>query len=442
MAHLHLTRELLDALFDGERSPEDLVPLVLAHLFDLCPYCESEFKAWEEQATRDPAGSYDDIFARLRSGAGTVEAKVTAEREEAARTLEEILSLPRHERLEAIKASPRRFQGPALAELLIDESRQQMPGRPQDALALAQLAKAVLLHAPLSGFVQELYARAMVHVANSLRVFGKLAEAGEMFDDARFLLRGEGGSDVRLAAEFDNLEGLLRKAQRRFAEAEALFKRAALGYEMERSPVEAARISINLSLLYRDTGELGSGEEAALRALSLLDSEAEPRLCLFARHNLALCLCESDRYLEAREVATENAPHFADHADPLSRLRFTWLEGLIARGLGETAGAESALLAVQKGFARAGLAYDAALVSLDLAVLYLSQGRTAEVKNLARAMVGVFEEKEIHREALTAVVLFRDAAELERVSRQLVRELARYLSQVQADPGLPFRLPA
>ena len=57
-------------------------------------------------------------------------------------------------------------------------------------------------------------------------------------------------------------------------------------------------------------------------------------------------------------------------------------------------------------------------------------------------MVGVFEEKEIHREALTAMVLFRDAAELDRVSLQLVAELARFLSQAQADPALPFRPPA
>ena len=219
MAHLHLTRELLTALFKGERNPQDLVPIVLAHLFDLCPFCESEFKAWEEDASREPAVSYDDLFARLRSTAGAVEAKVAAEREEATRTLEAILALPRHERLEAVKSSVLRFQGQVLAELLIDESRRQMPGRPQDALALAQLAKAVLLHAPMTGFVQELYARAMAHVANALRVLGNLTEAGEMFDDARFLLRGEGGADKRLAAEIDKLEGLLRKAQRRFAEA-------------------------------------------------------------------------------------------------------------------------------------------------------------------------------------------------------------------------------
>ena len=109
MAHLHLTRELLDALFDGQRKPEELVPLVLAHLFDLCPFCEEEFRAWEERATRERARSYDEIFSQLRSTAGTAEAKVAAEREEAARTLQTILALPRHERLEAVKGSVRRF---------------------------------------------------------------------------------------------------------------------------------------------------------------------------------------------------------------------------------------------------------------------------------------------------------------------------------------------
>jgi hypothetical protein len=48
---------------------------------------------------------------------------------------------------------------------------------------------------------------------------------------------------------------------------------------------------------------------------------------------------------------------------------------------------------------------------LELAVLWLETGRTTEVKELAMAMAWIFKSKGIHREALAALQLFREAAE-------------------------------
>ena len=187
----------------------------------------------------------------------------------------------------------------------------------------------------------------MAHVANAFRAFGHLIEAGEIFDDARFLLRGEGGVDCSLAAELDELEGSLRRAQRRFREAETLLKRAVISYKLEQQDVDAARALITLCSVRRVSGNPVGAAQAATEALELLGPSGQPRLSLFARHNLALCLCESGQYDDAQELATENAPLFARFGDPLSRLRFAWLEGLIARGRGEVLEAESALLAVR-----------------------------------------------------------------------------------------------
>jgi hypothetical protein len=82
--------------------------------------------------------------------------------------------------------------------------------------------------------------------------------------------------------------------------------------------------------------------------------------------------------------------------------------GTNPRLLGRTDEAERALLSVRAGFLDRKLGYDAALVSLDLAMLYLRQSRTAELKELAEQMHPVFEAEDIHREALAALLTTRN----------------------------------
>ena len=53
-------------------------------------------------------------------------------------------------------------------------------------------------------------------------------------------------------------------------------------------------------------------------------------------------------------------------------------------------------------------------------------------------MLKIFETAGVHREALAAVVLFRDAATSGEVTVGLVRRLQDYLKQAQQDPELRF----
>jgi hypothetical protein len=67
------------------------------------------------------------------------------------------------------------------------------------------------------------------------------------------------------------------------------------------------------------------------------------------------------------------------------------------------------------------------MASLDLALLYLKEGRTADVLPLAEEMAALFEARDVHREALAAVLLFQEAAERDEVTTGMVRELAARL---------------
>ena len=77
-------------------------------------------------------------------------------------------------------------------------------------------------------------------------------------------------------------------------------------------------------------------------------------------------------------------------------------------------------------------------MSLELAALYLEQGRTAEVKTLAGQMERIFLDQGVHEEARKALELFRQAVELETVTLALVRSLVAYLYRAQHDPELRF----
>ncbi len=81
----------------------------------------------------------------------------------------------------------------------------------------------------------------------------------------------------------------------------------------------------------------------------------------------------------------------------------------------------------RQGFLDQGIGYDVAMVSLDLAVLYIRDGRTAEVLRIAEETVALFEAQDVHREALAALRLFLEAARREEVTAEFVLEIGARL---------------
>jgi hypothetical protein len=106
-------------------------------------------------------------------------------------------------------------------------------------------------------------------------------------------------------------------------------------------------------------------------------------------------------------------------------------EGRVEAGQGRRAQAAEAFIEVRTEFASRGMRFDAALSTLDLAALYLEEGRTGEVKVLALQMVFLFQAQGIDRETLAASQLFCDAAQRETVTLEMVRQLVQDLEQVR-----------
>jgi hypothetical protein len=109
--------------------------------------------------------------------------------------------------------------------------------------------------------------------------------------------------------------------------------------------------------------------------------------------------------------------------------------------LGQFELAEEMLKRVREGFVVEGIAYDVALVSLDLAALYLESGCTDEARELATESIPLFTSRGVHREALMAWNLFREAAERDALTLGLVQEVASRIRQSQSRPTAGGDLP-
>ncbi|HEX3554365.1 MAG TPA: hypothetical protein VIA62_14155 [Thermoanaerobaculia bacterium] len=93
--------------------------------------------------------------------------------------------------------------------------------------------------------------------------------------------------------------------------------------------------------------------------------------------------------------------------EELDLTRVVWLEGKVAAGLGRAGEACADFERVRRVFHRCGLAFDYALVSLELALILLEQGHTAEVRTIAEEMLAIFRAQEVERETGAPALLRR-----------------------------------
>lgn len=437
MSDIHITRELLRAVESGELPARVLTAIGWQHLMNLCPACREELDAWRRE--KAASHTYDTAFKILPL---VLERHVdeAEERNEAARRdLRVLLEIPHKERLAKIRRASRRFRGTALAALLLDEARKAMPAQPANLYELAEAAVEVLLRTPEVPGLYDLLVRAHAYQANALRALGKLVEAEERLRGARTVLRTQNATDPLVFAEVDWIEGGLRKDRRQFTEAEELLVRAASLYSLAGEKGQSAECLLTLGLLYYDTGKTRQAIEITETAAALIHPEQNPRSYLCARHNLTLFLTEAGEYTAAAQALTDDEDLYRQFSDDWTRLRQVWLKGKVAYGLGRLDEAERAFLGTRQGFLDQGIGYDAALASLDLALVYLRQGRTSELKQFAGELSMIFGADDLHREAVAVLILLQEAAEEERLTLSMIEDVAGYLKRARNDPALRFR---
>lgn len=312
-----------------------------------------------------------------------------------------------------------------------------MPSDPGEAYNLAEVAQAALLRTPQGPSVGELSALAAAYMGNCLRAQGKLQEAAPRFELSRSVILRERVTDPLILAEIDSCEAVLVLDQRNFQEAERLLTRSIFLYTIAGDRSRGAHPRLTLGHLCYLRGDLAQAIELTQEAAAAVPAGDE-RLFLYAHHNLTLYLCEASRYPAAAEALRGLQDFYVRFPDRFTQLRHLWLEGKVLAGLGQQDDAERAFTEVREGFVAEGLGYDAALVSMDLALLYARQGRMEELRRLAEEMHPIFAAEDIHREALAALLLFQESVRQDALTLDEIEGFAAYLRAARANPALRY----
>jgi tetratricopeptide (TPR) repeat protein len=271
-------------------------------------------------------------------------------------------------------------------------------------------------------------------LGNALRVGDERPTAEIAFATAWRLWRAGGPSAQGPLAEWRllDLEASLRRDLRQFEAAIDLLRRA-----LAMAPREASgRILLKQGFTLEQAGQIEAALAVLDEATPLVDAAGEPRSQMGVRFNRLVNLCHVGRFTEAKAGLADLGKLIP--GDGADALRFAWLSARVAVGLGHRAEARRGFERVRRELSRRRSAYDAALVSLDLAILYLEGGHAAAVPALAEEMVWVFASQRVHREALAALRLFVDAAHAGTATVELARRVLTFLERARLDTKLRF----
>lgn len=355
------------------------------------------------------------------------------DRAKAAELWERLQNYP-HEVRCAFIAEFQEFQIWSLAELLSHLSEDAASDNAQAALELARLAVNVAERVEGDqGIRSRVVGYALGYLGNAQRVQGDLVAAGQSFvlSDEKWKAGVGFPEDLLSEARLLDLKSSLYRAQRDLPGALSLLDEAlAVG-----KPEVYGRILIKKAKVLAEQNDLATAIATLKEAEPHIDPQRDSYLWLCLRHNLMDYLSKTDRFSEAEKMLPEVKKLSQKELD---RIRLRWAEGRIAAGLGRTQQGIDLLSQVRAEFVSRKMWFDAALVTLELAVVFLQQGRTDMVKTLAAHLAPIFKSNGVHREALAALNLFRKAADQETVTLELARGLVAFLRKAQHDPELKF----
>ena len=302
-----------------------------------------------------------------------------------------LLGHPPEQRMKALRKA--RFRKPAFVELLLEKSRAAQLTNPEQAEALALMAASVTvqLHKPDEdgALIAVFMARAHCLAGNARRLIGSEVDAEIAFGNtAYFLARSPVSCD---RAFYCRALAVLRWEQGRVDEAAALLLHAAGIFEENGAVAEESTCLALAGLLYLEEGD-AQRALAPLRTARLgMPAPCRPWLSVRSRLALALALADLGHLGRARWMRQEAWQLYSLLPTPEEQFRAQWLEGRICVRLGAWQEAFELLEGVRARFLADRLLPEAALVTLDLALLLAQSKRKPEIGALIESLAAAFE---------------------------------------------------
>lgn len=423
MEDAHLSLEMLAKWLSGGLEHDDVLGYVVPHFLARCPVCQERHR--EILQLQEEVGHWSEEVAVL-------------EGLEAPELWSRLAGKPYEEQVRQVEEDEDLHTW-GLCQLLLKKSLEAVFQNPAQAVDLANLAVKISGHlgdAYDPNWVLDLRARAFAYLGNGRRVLGELRSAEDAFRKAERCLARSGTGNFHLQAEVLDLKSSLRRAQRRLEEALRLTDQALDLYRASGDLRGVGKVLLQKAKVYEEEGELDRAIASLQEIPAEIDITLDPRLFAYSRYNLLGCLPRIGEFEKAEQLLPEVRDLFRSLAHPLDLVRLRWAEGLIHLGLGRLGPAEAAFREVRQEFLDRRMGYDAALVSLDLARLLTQEGCTDDLKRLARELMPIFEARDVHREAIVALLMFQRACEEERLTVEMVQEIAGFLRRERRGGGV------
>lgn len=445
----HPSAAELERFLLGEMAPRQAAP-VIGHLLSGCTRCRQAMAplasvmlgggpvSVEEPALTSGA-EYDfplfKAFAAAREYAASIGKENLATRRSGGAFPKEV---PVAE-LPAVHTRARDTR--ARCEALLDRCLSLRHGDPEELIITASLTVAFAERMAADTTdgstpeeVADLQARAWAELGNAYRVADDFPASEVALARAlEFYSRGTGAP--LLLARLMDLTASLYTDQRRFAEAYRLLDCVYAIYSHMGDRQSAARALISKGI---STGYALESEEAVrllAQGIQQIDAARDPKLMLAAAHGLLWCLLDAGRVDQVERLLAQVRGLYAVHGEHFDEVRAQWLEGRVAAGQGREEEAEQIFLHVRNVFMQDKQPYDAALASLDLAAVWLQQGRTTEIRLLVDEMVEIFRARNIRREALGALLMLHEAVQKDQATAALLQRVAVEFRRLERFPG-------
>lgn len=420
LAGCHACREHLDNLGGERRRLERLLQLRPGSLEDSNPSRGFDYSQAFSGAERALAA----FFAQGRPS------EFSADELRA-----ELDSLAVEEQIRRV-STDRRFASPELVKNLIDGSQAVRFHDPEKLLHLAHLACLAAeacseVEAGSPERLADLRCQGWRQYGTGLRIQSRLRESDAAFARSqRFCEEGTGDPPVRAQLLTTLLS--LRMDQRRFAEAIRLAEEAGEIYQGIGRTNELASTLVQKSIAYIYAGEPANAVPILNRAIPLIKPQDEPHLLLAACHNLVRCYIELGKPEQALSLFFEMRSLYREVDDAMILLRAGYQEGLILRDLGHLRAAEAAFIRARDGYCEHKLMYDAALVSLDLAAVYVKLGDSEKIQEIVATTTPIFKSLGVDREVLASLLQLRQVTLQGQQAFELIGALGTKVEQLRS----------
>ena len=450
----HPSAAELERFLLGEMSPRQAAPII-SHLLSGCKQCRTGmaplasvvFSTGPLAPETVPSSDAEYDFPMFKAFASARQYAATLGREKELHQSDDPLRPRRSPSLEVLasKEQERVQTDRDRCETLLEYCRsiryQDLDGMILAASLAVTFAERATASQGERPELADLEARAWAELGNAHRVADDLVTAETAL--ARALARsGQGTGAPLLLARLMDLTASLYIDRRRFSEARLLLDYVYAIYSHEGDAQSVARTFISKGVASNLALDSDQAVGFLVEGLRQIDPARDPKLVLAAVHDLLWSLVDSGRAADASDLLAKARPLYEAHGEHLHRLPQLWLEGRIASQLEEDEKAENLLQQVRRAYQELDVAYDAALVSLDLATVWLRQGKTAEIESLLDESIVILRARNLQREALSVLLMLRNAFHTNRATASLLRTAANQLWLLERFPARQARVPS